>query len=153
MQSAGIHEIRTKHFYCQSCGALVESEHACECTCVLLGDTDAQSIPASDELKSWLLQKGFHETFGPYCIYYYHHPMYGLLFLYPGLFTGTVNTDGMPLLDYIHSLPDSSYTDFAPDPTDSICQAQCDACGAVGPILPDGHNPFPPKSSCPQRYV
>ena len=62
-----------------------------------------QSIPATDELKRWLLKKGFHETLGPYCIYYYHHPMYGLLFLYPGVFTGTVNTDGRALLEYLRS--------------------------------------------------
>jgi hypothetical protein len=153
MQSAGIHEIRAKDFYCQACGAVVESEHTCAGTCVFLGDTDAQSIPATNELKSWLLQKGFHETFGPYRIYYYHHPMYGLLFLYPGLFTGTVNTDGMPLLAYLRSLRDSSYTDFAADPTDPVCLARCDACGAVGPVLPDENNPFPHKSSCPQRYA
>ena len=153
MQSACIYELGPKDLCCQACGAIIESEHTCGGTCVLLGDTDAQSIPATDELRSCLLQKGFHETFGPYCIYYYHHPIYGLLFLYPGLFTGTLDTDGIPLLEHLRSLPDSSYTDFADDPTVPISLTRCDACGGVGPIFPDEQNPFPHKSGCPQRYA
>jgi|KBSMisStandDraft_5_1062788.scaffolds.fasta_scaffold01024_9 hypothetical protein len=152
MQLAPIYEFRAKDCYCQACGAPIQSEHRCGGTWISLGDSDVQSIPATDELKRWLLKKGFHETLGPYCIYYYHHPMYGLLFLYPGVFTGTVNTDGRALLEHLRSLPDSSYTDFASNPADPASRARCNACGAVGPIFPDEHDPFPHLPSCPQHY-
>ncbi len=140
----------TVKFHCQACGSVIDGEHICEGTTIVVTDLEVDSIAATGTQRETLHRKGFHESFGPYGVHYYHHPMHGLLFLYPGMFSGTVNAGGKPLEEFLNSLPDSSYTDIGGE-EEPPHLTRCDVYGEVGTLLPDENHPFPHKLECPQR--
>jgi hypothetical protein len=136
---------------CQHCGQTLKIGHNCDGKPFVF-TSPSNSIQATGARKETLERKGFHETSNVDGVYYYH-PTYGLVFIYPGgvFRTGCVKT-ALPLDAYLESLPDSSYTEiqeiqeFGQLPH----KTRCDACGGVGPLFPDEHDPFLHKPNCPQ---
>ncbi len=62
--------------------------------------------------------------------------------------TAYVKTN-LSLDDYLESLLDSRYADI-PEGGMPAYRTRCDACGEVGPLFPDEHDPFRHKTGCPQ---
>jgi hypothetical protein len=136
-------------YQCQHCGKLAEIGHNCAGVPFNLGPA-LNSIPATSFRQEALKRKGFHEDSNIDGAFY-RHPMYGMIFIYPGgAFCTCYRKTDLSLDAYIESLPDSSYTDLQEFGFAQPHETRCDACGETGPLFPDERNPFRHKTTCPQ---